>query len=330
MAIALPRHQKLFDGAVLLIDDERAIVVRAATERWLRLEPRSIGDAVELGYHVGNLHWRVRFGGEVLLVALEGRPEDYTARLENLIASRRVGVTVLDEEVTTLRRAEPTRPATARRILIITTSRSHAVDIAGDLAGRRSVSERRFAFSYGIEGVVALRRGLMARELEATGDRRSRQRWQTCDRIALVKAFRAAGDLAAIAAIDRNVEASTWSAAMRDGSRRNGGSFLASHARLGDVLALRLREAVRSGDCLGHIAVMQGAVWQAMGLSEMLAQLASAYGVASGVIAAAVRLGAIGALEGQKVLRGCLPLIETLVAQPVPDDAGTFELRSIS
>jgi urease accessory protein len=32
------------------------------------------------------------------LVALEGRPEDYTARLENLITARRVGVTVLDEE----------------------------------------------------------------------------------------------------------------------------------------------------------------------------------------------------------------------------------------
>jgi urease accessory protein len=98
LAIALPRHQKLFDGAVLLLDGERAIVVRAATERWLRLEPRSISDAVELGYHVGNLHWRVRFGGEVLLVALEGRPEDYTARLENLISARRVGVTVLDGE----------------------------------------------------------------------------------------------------------------------------------------------------------------------------------------------------------------------------------------
>ena len=53
----------------------------------------------------------------------------------------------------------------------------------------------------------------------------------------------------------------------------------------------------------------------------MLAQLTSGYGVASGVIAAAVRLGAIGALEGQKMLRGCLPLIDDLVAQPVPEDA---------
>jgi urease accessory protein len=98
LAIALPRHEKLFDGAVLLLERDRAIVVRAATERWLRLEPRSIADAVELGYHVGNLHWRVRFGGEVLLVALEGRPEDYIARIENLVSARRVAVTILDEE----------------------------------------------------------------------------------------------------------------------------------------------------------------------------------------------------------------------------------------
>ncbi|MBR1159117.1 urease accessory protein UreE [Bradyrhizobium elkanii] len=97
LAIALPRHQKLFDGAVLLLEEERAIVVRAATERWLRLEPRSLSDAIELGYQAGNLHWRVRFEGEVLLVALEGRPEDYLARLEGLIESRRVGVNVVEE-----------------------------------------------------------------------------------------------------------------------------------------------------------------------------------------------------------------------------------------
>jgi len=178
-----------------------------------------------------------------------------------------------------------------------------------------------FAFSYGVEGVVARRSqldGIALTELTTTIIRR---RWATCDRIALIQAFRAAGDLHAIAAIDRDVEASTFGSTMRDGSRRNGGSFLASHARLGDATALRLRDAVRAGVGLGHIAVMQGAVWQAMGLDEKLAQLASAYGVASGVTAAAVRLGAIGALEGQKVLRGCLPLIDTLIAQPVADDA---------
>ncbi len=178
-----------------------------------------------------------------------------------------------------------------------------------------------FAFSYGVEGVVALRSKLDGTALAELATAIIRRRWSTFDRVALVRAFRAAGDLGAIADIDRDVEASTFGSTMRDGSRRNGGSFLASHARLGEATALRLRDAVSSGVCLGHIAVMQGAVWQAMGLDEKLAQLASAYGVASGVTAAAVRLGAIGALEGQKVLRGCLPLIDTLVAHPVPDDA---------
>ena len=178
-----------------------------------------------------------------------------------------------------------------------------------------------FAFSWGVEGVIALHPELDQAALAELTATIIRQRWLTCDRVALVQAFRAAGDLDVIAEVDRNVEASTFGSIMRDGSRRNGGSFLASHARLGDAMALRLRGAVRSGICLGHIAVMQGAVWQAMGLSELLAQLASAYGAASGVTAAAVRLGAIGALDGQKILRGCLPLIESLVADPVPDDA---------
>jgi len=178
-----------------------------------------------------------------------------------------------------------------------------------------------FAFSYGVEGVVALRSKLDGTALAELTATIIRQRWVTFDRVALIQAFRTGSNLHAIAAIDRDVEASTFGSTMRDGSRRNGGSFLASHARLGEATALRLRDAVRSGACLGHIAVMQGAVWQAMGLDEKLAQLASAYGVASGVTAAAVRLGAIGALEGQKVLRGCLPSIEAVVAQPVPNDA---------
>jgi urease accessory protein len=178
-----------------------------------------------------------------------------------------------------------------------------------------------FAFSYGVEGVVALRSKLDRTALAELTAAVIRQRWLTCDRVALVRAFRAAGDLHAIAAIDREVEASMFGSTMRDGSRRNGGSFLTSHARLGEASALQLREAVRSGVCLGHIAVMQGTVWQAMGFDEKHAQLASAYSVASGVTAAALRLGAIGALEGQKVVRGCLPLIDALIAQPFPDNA---------
>jgi urease accessory protein len=94
LAIALPRDQRLFDGAVLLLEPDRAIVVQVAGERWLRLQPSSIAAAIELGYHAGNLHWRVRFEGETLLVALEAPVDDYLARLGPLLADRRILVSL--------------------------------------------------------------------------------------------------------------------------------------------------------------------------------------------------------------------------------------------
>lgn len=92
VAIALPRDQKLADGAVLLADHDRAIVVRAGEQRWLRLSPRSAEDALELGYHAGNLHWRVRFSGTDLLVAQNGPAGNYTDRIAPMIADGRVSV----------------------------------------------------------------------------------------------------------------------------------------------------------------------------------------------------------------------------------------------
>jgi urease accessory protein len=69
---------------------DHAVVVRVANERWLRLQLRAIADAIELGYHAGNLHWRGRFADEALLVALEAPIDDYLARLSDLIRDRRV------------------------------------------------------------------------------------------------------------------------------------------------------------------------------------------------------------------------------------------------
>jgi len=97
IAIALPRDERLFDGAVIFLSDEQAVIVKAAGERWLRCEPASLADAIELGYHAGNLHWRVKFEGNGLLVALEGRPEDYIARIEPMVSSARVKTSIIDE-----------------------------------------------------------------------------------------------------------------------------------------------------------------------------------------------------------------------------------------
>lgn len=89
-AIAIPRSQSLYDGAVLALERDRAVVLRVTEERWLRLVPSSAADALELGYHAGNLHWRVRFDGEALLVALEGPVEGYLARIAPLLEAGRV------------------------------------------------------------------------------------------------------------------------------------------------------------------------------------------------------------------------------------------------
>jgi urease accessory protein len=89
-AIALARDQRLGDGAVLVLDDARAIVVRMADEVWLRLAPQDADAALELGYHAGNLHWRVRFDGADLLVAQEGPAALYLDRVAPLLATGRV------------------------------------------------------------------------------------------------------------------------------------------------------------------------------------------------------------------------------------------------
>jgi urease accessory protein len=95
-AIALARDSRLDDGAVLHIDETRAIVVRASDERWLLLQPRDAAAALELGYHAGNMHWRVRFAEGRLAVALEGPAEAYLARLEAYMADGRA--TVIDDD----------------------------------------------------------------------------------------------------------------------------------------------------------------------------------------------------------------------------------------
>jgi urease accessory protein len=89
-AIALPRENKLFDGAILVLDSDRAVVVRAVETPWLAIEPTDIAAAIELGYCCGNMHWRVAFAGPVLRIAMNGPKEDYLARLAPLLAAGRV------------------------------------------------------------------------------------------------------------------------------------------------------------------------------------------------------------------------------------------------
>jgi len=89
-AIALPRDQHLHDGAVLLLESDRAVVVRMQSAAWLRLKPRDAAAALELGYFAGNMHWKVEFDGAMLRIALHGATESYLERLAPMLADGRV------------------------------------------------------------------------------------------------------------------------------------------------------------------------------------------------------------------------------------------------
>ncbi len=89
-AIVLDRSQHLFNGAVLMLTDERAVVVRMRETEWLTLAPSDTAAALELGYFAGNMHWAVRFEGAWLRIALQGPIETYLERLRPFIENARV------------------------------------------------------------------------------------------------------------------------------------------------------------------------------------------------------------------------------------------------
>ncbi len=94
-AISLPRTESLEDGAVLFLDDTRAVVVRVGAARTLRLRPADVEAALRLGWNAGNLHWRVKFEDGDLVVLLDAPREDYLARLDALLAG--ASIEILDD-----------------------------------------------------------------------------------------------------------------------------------------------------------------------------------------------------------------------------------------
>jgi urease accessory protein len=89
-AIAIPRRETLRDGAVLMLGEEKAVVVRSREQNWLRLKASDPDTALELGYFAGNMHWKVRFDGPVLEIALQGPEADYLTRLADFLADGRI------------------------------------------------------------------------------------------------------------------------------------------------------------------------------------------------------------------------------------------------
>lgn len=84
-AVTLNRNASLENGSVLLLCDKRAIVIRLKEIPWLVLEPDSLSSAIELGFLAGHHHWRVKFEGSQLLVAVEQAEGIYKDRLSKYL-----------------------------------------------------------------------------------------------------------------------------------------------------------------------------------------------------------------------------------------------------
>lgn len=183
-----------------------------------------------------------------------------------------------------------------------------------------------FAFSNGIEGLASLPHPFQIDALTNYVEATLRHRWNAMDRRALVHAYRAAGDIDRAAAIDRSMETASLAEPFRTGSRRAGKALLITHVRLATPEAERLRDAIAAGRMLGHLAVIQGCLWRVLGISEAEAAMMAGYQTIAGLVSAAVRLGRVGAIDGQRVIRDSLPVLATILSEPVPyDDAVELE-----
>ncbi len=178
-----------------------------------------------------------------------------------------------------------------------------------------------FAFSQGLETLLAEGRVQGEAGLTALLEHQLQDRWLVFDRYFITKAHAASDAFSALFDLDQEIEAMTPAAGLRQGSKRNGMALLTSHDKIGTVAASDYRRAVMSGEALGHLPVVQGLVLKARGLELTPALVVAAHGFLAGQVTAAVRLGAIGALAGQRIIAGLHAGLADALAAPLSPEA---------
>jgi urease accessory protein len=153
-----------------------------------------------------------------------------------------------------------------------------------------------------------------------------RHRWASFDRAFLRAAWLAADDLPSLLDLDAQIEALTLAEELRQGSRRVGQSLLGVHVALHTPGAAEYQQQVTAGSTPGHLPIVQGLIWQRLGMDWQHCQLAAAHALCTGLVSAALRLGALGHLDAQRVLTDIQPLLLELLGAPAPhpDDASGF------
>ena len=175
------------------------------------------------------------------------------------------------------------------------------------------------SFSWGLEALV--NRGLVisAEDLRDFMATQITNRWANMDRAMLVHAHDTGMNLNRLAWLDALIDAQTLSAEQRQGSRQMGAAMVQMHRELATDHAEALAEALSNGTLRGHLPLVQGVLWRALGMDAVQAQTAAAHGLCATLLSAAVRLSVIGHRGAQKIHSTLLPVMTDILHQPVPD-----------
>ncbi len=182
------------------------------------------------------------------------------------------------------------------------------------------------SFSWGLEALV--NRGVVtdAEGVAAFLLAQVTSRWANIDRVMLLHAHAAVGDLKKIAALDALLDAQSLAAEQRLGSRRMGSALLGVHVRLGTPMAAPLRDLVAEGRIGGHVPIVQGVIWQALGFTGEQSQAMAVHGLCAAVLSSAIRLSIIGHIDAQKIHTRLLSQVEGILgtAPCLPGEAHGF------
>jgi urease accessory protein len=173
----------------------------------------------------------------------------------------------------------------------------------------------RFAHSYGTESLLASQPDLDDAALVELVETAVLESAGPLDGVAVAHAHRA-GSVDELRELDARLTARKLAPGARSASHACGGRLAALASELTDHdPAASFAAAVRKGESDGNLAVVEGALAAALGLSVEDAVLLELRSFATGMLSAAVRLGRLSALRSQAAQRRLGPVLETAAAE---------------
>lgn len=201
--------------------------------------------------------------------------------------------------------------------------------LAALLLGDTGLPIGRFAHSHGLEGLLAAERDITEPSLLELVETVILESAGPLDGAACAIAHRASVrlDMGELVALDRRVTARKLSAASRSASTSCGRRLAALVPLLVDGgIAGTFGAAVAAWETDGNLAVVEGVLGCALGLSERQVVLLDLRGLAASLLSAAVRLGRLSAFRSQALLRQAEPALLEATAAALATDV----LRSTS